>query len=303
MTVFAPEDLRHFCGTGLKLGLVLVPDVTCSVESLHATNALQDIRTKLSGIGGSHTTLIAECGAGGEKGNLSLYGLSNLPGNETSGLVTKHEVVAREVCTQSHILGRDLTLILNVLILKGEQRHGTVAVGETLLHTVGERSTGLVEVRATVLRSRQQGNTVEYTVIGITTMSLQQIIIEDRAKAESLTLQTIDEHLLLRSCTGSPGTGFHDLEEVIDILDTILAIVPLGHRVVVGGPCTSSHSQITTGLQVGNSIICGNIGLRGRDIRKTIIAIHQQTMCIRGLFGQVFHLSIVLICGLKHVIA
>ena len=227
MTVFTPKNLWHFRCTGFELRLILVPDVTILVKALQATNALQHIGTKGSSLGRSHTTLIAEGRTGSQKGYLSLYSLGNPGRDKTSCLITKYEVIAREVCTQSFILGRDLTLTLDVFIYFREQCHRTVAVSKTLLHTLSERSARLVEVGTTVLGFRQQRHAVEYTIICITAMSLKQIIIEDRAQTEGFTLQAVYEHLLLGNGTGCPRTLVNDLEEEVDILDTVLTIVPL----------------------------------------------------------------------------
>ena len=111
-------------------------------------------------------------------------------------------------------------------------------------------------------------------------MSLQQIIVEDSTKAESLTFQSVNEHLLLGSCTGCPFHLIHDCEELIDILDTILTIVPYRHGVVVGSPGTRCHIQVIAGFQVGDSIICGYVGNGCSEVGKTVIAIHQQAMSI-----------------------
>jgi hypothetical protein len=70
------------------------------------------------------------------------------------------------------------------------------------------------------------------------------MVIEDSAKAEGFTSQTVNEHLLLGSGTLSPVYAIDILEEVVDILDTILTSIPLCHRVVVCCPLTSSHILI-----------------------------------------------------------
>ena len=49
----------------------------------------------------------------------------------------------------------------------------------------------------------------------------------------SLFNTTTNFILLLGSCTGSPAYLLYNLEELIDILDAMLAVVPYGHRVVV----------------------------------------------------------------------
>ena len=59
------------------------------------------------------------------------------------------------------------------------------------------------------------------------------MVIEDSAKAEGFTSQTVNEHLLLGSGTLSPIHLIDILEEKIDILDAILTLIPLRHRIIV----------------------------------------------------------------------
>ena len=195
--VFTPEDFGHFRGTWIKLLGVLVPDVACGVESLQATNALEHVGAERCCLGRGHATLVAESGTCGEECDLSLDGLGHLARHQAIGLVAKHEVEIGIIGAKSLILCGDFVSVGDVDIVDGEVEHGTVAVGEALLHAIGESGTCQIEIGTTILRCDQQGNTVEHAIGGIATMCLQQIVIEKRTQAESLTFQAVDEHLLL----------------------------------------------------------------------------------------------------------
>ena len=139
-------------------------------------------------------------------------------------------------------------------------------------------------------------------------MSLKQIVIEYGTKAESLTFQTVDKHLLLRDSTRSPLHLLYDGEEEIHILDTILTIVPPRHGVVLRRPGARCHHQERVTRLVSHSVIRSHVSpvILARhigDIGQAVVGVDQQTMCIRGLLRHVFRLTVVFIGRLEHVIA
>ena len=303
MTVLAPENLGHLGGCGVELGLVLVPDVARGVEAVHAADALQHVGAERSSLGRGDTALVAEGGTGCKQGCLRLDGLGDGGRHQVTSLRTKHEVEAGVLSTQGTVFGRNLIVVADVAIRGGKKCHGTVTVGEDLLHAVGKCSAWLIEVRTTVFRSEQQGHTIELAVVSIAAVSHQQIVVEQSAQSEGLALEAVDEHLLFGSGTGGPLHPLHLGEEEVDVLDAVLTFVPLRHGVVVGGPGTGCHVQIGAARHIGDGIVGSNICLGGRDVWQTVVAIDEQAVRILRLLVHGILSTVVLIRRIEHVVA
>ena len=134
-------------------------------------------------------------------------------------------------------------------------------------------------------------------------MSLQQVVVEDGSQSEGLTLQTIDKHLLLRHGTGCPLHVIDLAEEYVDVLDTILAGIPLRHGIVVGSPRSVGHVPVGTGGLIGDSVVGGYIRRRGSHVRQALVGIDEQAVGVRRLFIHGFLLTVVLVGRTEHVVA
>ena len=220
-------------------------------------------------------------------------------------MVTKGTVIVTHGSTYSGILGRDVRFVLDAAIFVLQQTEREIQISIDLINTSLESVARTIELVAThrgILWCQNDGNTHELAVIGISSMSTQEVEIVQGAQSVRLTLEVVIvqciEHVRL-----SPFYLVAVSQHDVTIVDCIVTVAPLVNWIHLSSPRTCSHAEIIACQIVGDGIICCQVTLRACLIRQQNIGICQDSLCKRRLLIHRLKLALVLGSRFEQIIA